>query len=107
MIVRFCYSSKRAGAGVGSSDQSGRLAKQRVGTQLRHNPRGLPVRSDWCNHGRMNDSPIEFLIDVPTEAKRVIERAAAERRVSVPEFLQNALRKYLVDAGYLQEKSTR
>ena len=54
----------------------------------------------------MTNSPIELSIDVPTETKLAIERAAAERSMSVSEFLQEALRKYLVDTGYLDEEAT-
>ena len=52
----------------------------------------------------MTDKPIELSIDVPAETRREIERAAAERGMSVPEFLQDALRRYLADAGYLESR---
>lgn len=48
----------------------------------------------------MPDRPIELSIEVPAETRREIERAAAERGMSVPEYLQDALRKFLVDGGY-------
>ena len=48
--------------------------------------------------------PIELSIEVPAETKRAIERAAAERGVTVPAFLGDALRKYLVDTGYIDIK---
>jgi hypothetical protein len=51
-----------------------------------------------------NDQPIELSIEVPAETKRAIERAAAERGVTVPAFLGDALRKYLVDTGYIDIK---
>jgi len=44
----------------------------------------------------MPDKPIELSIEVPAETRREIERAAAERGMTVPEFLEEALRKYLV-----------
>jgi hypothetical protein len=54
----------------------------------------------------MTDKPIELWIDVPPEAKRAIERAAAERGITVASFLEEALRRYLVDSGYLDEEAT-
>jgi hypothetical protein len=54
----------------------------------------------------MPDKPIELSIEVPAETKRAIERAAAERGVTVAVFLEQALRRYLVDTGYLDEEAT-
>jgi hypothetical protein len=48
----------------------------------------------------MTNGLIELSIDVPTQTKLAIERAAAERSMSVPEFLQE------VDTGYLEEEAT-
>jgi uncharacterized protein (DUF1778 family) len=42
---------------------------------------------------------VELLIEVPGDTKRAIERAASERGLSVSEFIQEALRRYLADAG--------
>ena len=52
----------------------------------------------------MTHKPIEFSIDVPAETRREIERAAEERGMSVAEFLQDALQRYLADAGYLENR---
>ena len=52
----------------------------------------------------MSDKPIELWIDVPPEIKLAIERAAAERGLSVAEFLQEAVRKHPVDTGYLENR---
>jgi hypothetical protein len=52
----------------------------------------------------MTDKPIELSIEVPAETKRAIERAAAERGMTVPDFLQGASRRYLADAGYLESR---
>ena len=49
----------------------------------------------------MPDRPIELSIEVPTETRQAIERAAAERGVSVSKYLEETLRKILIDAGYL------
>jgi len=51
----------------------------------------------------MTDKPIELSIEVPAETRRAIERAAAERGISVSDFLEEALRKHLVDTGYIDE----
>ena len=53
----------------------------------------------------MTDKPIELWIDVPPETKRAIERAAAERGITVASFLEEALRKHLVDTGYIGEET--
>jgi hypothetical protein len=50
----------------------------------------------------MPDKPIELAIEVPAETRRAIEGAAAAKGVSVAEFLQDALRGYLADTGYLE-----
>lgn len=49
----------------------------------------------------MPDRPIELSIEVPTETRQAIERAAAERGVTVSKYLEETLRKILIDAGYL------
>jgi hypothetical protein len=54
----------------------------------------------------MTDKPIELSIEVPAETKRAIERVAAERGVTVPAFLEDALRRYLIDTGYIDEEAT-
>jgi hypothetical protein len=51
----------------------------------------------------MTDKPIELSIEVPAEIRRAIERAAAEGGMTVPAFLEEALRRYLTDAGYLDK----
>jgi len=53
----------------------------------------------------MTDKPIELSIEVPAETRRALARAAEERGVTVPEFLDEALRKYLVDTGYIDEEA--
>lgn len=55
----------------------------------------------------MTDKPIELSIEVPAETMRAIERTAAERGVSVSQFLEDALRKHLVDTGYLDEEAAQ
>lgn len=54
----------------------------------------------------MTNNPIELSIEVTAETRREIERAAAERGMTAPEFLEQALRKYLVDTGYIDEEAT-
>jgi len=54
----------------------------------------------------MTDKPIELSIEVPAETRRAIERAAAERGMTVAAFLEEALRRYLVDTGYIDEEAT-
>jgi hypothetical protein len=44
-------------------------------------------------------------VAAPTEAKRAIERAAEERDLPVAVFLEVALRRYLVDTGYIDEEA--
>jgi len=53
----------------------------------------------------MTDKSIELLIEVPAETKHAIERAAAELGLTTSEYLGYALRKSLVDAGYLDEET--
>jgi len=53
----------------------------------------------------MTDKTIELAIEVPVEFKQAIERAAAARGVSVPDFLEDALRKLLADTGYIDEEA--
>lgn len=53
--------------------------------------------------GPMPDRPIELSIDVPPETKRAIERAAAEQGMTVTDFLEKALRRCLVETGYIDE----
>ncbi len=52
----------------------------------------------------MTDKDIELLIEVPAETKLAVERVAAARGMSVAEFVQNALRKSLIDAGYIDDE---
>jgi hypothetical protein len=52
----------------------------------------------------MPDKPLELSIDVPPETKRVIERDAIAAGLSVSEFLEEVLRKFLTDAGYIDEE---
>ncbi len=53
----------------------------------------------------MTDKAVELAIEVPAETKRAIERAAAERGMTVAAFLQQTLRMYLVDTGYIDEEA--
>jgi len=73
---------------------------------VRHQPWCLPVRPNRRNRARMTDKPIELSIDVPPVTKQAIECAAAERGMTVADFLEKALRKHLVDAGYIDEEAT-
>ncbi len=52
----------------------------------------------------MTDKPIELLIEVPPETKRAIERAAAERGMTVSDFSKKPCGN-LVDAGYIGEEA--
>jgi uncharacterized protein (DUF1778 family) len=54
----------------------------------------------------MSDKSIELAVEVPAEIKRAIERAAEARGMSVDEFVQNAMRKSLIDAGYIDNKAS-
>jgi len=54
----------------------------------------------------MTDKPIELSIEVAAETRREIERAAAAKGMSVSAFLEDALRRYLVDTGYIDEEAT-
>ena len=54
----------------------------------------------------MTEKPIELSIEVPTETKPAIERAAAERGLSVSKLLEEALRKHLADTGYIDKGVT-
>ena len=51
----------------------------------------------------MTDKSVELSIEIPAETKLAIERAAAERGVSASEFLEEAVRKFLIDAGYIDK----
>jgi uncharacterized protein (DUF1778 family) len=51
----------------------------------------------------MTDKSIELSIEVPAETKLAIERAAAERDVSVSEFVEEAVRRFLIEAGYIDK----
>ena len=53
----------------------------------------------------MAEKLIELSIEIPAEVKRAIERAAAERGLSVSDFLAAAVRKRLVDTGYIDERA--
>ena len=58
------------------------------------------------SHGdAMPDKPIELSIEVPAETRRAIEGAAAELGMTTSAYLEYALRKSLVDAGYLDEEA--
>ena len=46
----------------------------------------------------MDDDSVELAIEVPTVTKRAIECAAADRGLSVSEFVGRALRKMLAEA---------
>jgi hypothetical protein len=54
----------------------------------------------------MPDRPIELSVEVPIETRQAIERAAGERDVSVSKYLEETLRKFLIDAGYLDKGVT-
>jgi metal-responsive CopG/Arc/MetJ family transcriptional regulator len=47
---------------------------------------------------------VELSIEVPSIIKRAIERAASERGLSVSGFIQEALRRYLEEAGNLKNR---
>ena len=47
----------------------------------------------------MSDKSIELAVEVPAEIKLAIERAAAAQGMSVSEFVQDALRRLLVEIG--------
>ena len=53
----------------------------------------------------MTDKPIELSIDVPAETRRAIECLAAARGMTTSEYLEYALRKSLIDVGYLDEET--
>jgi uncharacterized protein (DUF1778 family) len=52
----------------------------------------------------MTDQDIELSIELPAETTLAIKRAAAARGMSVSEFVENALRKSLIDAGYIDDE---
>ena len=47
----------------------------------------------------MADKTKELAIEVPVEIRQTIERAAAAQEISVSEFVERALAKFLADAG--------
>lgn len=53
----------------------------------------------------MTDKTIELAIKVPVEIRQAIERAAAAQDMPVSEFIEGALVKFLVDAGYIDERT--
>lgn len=54
----------------------------------------------------MTDKPLELSIEVTAQTMREIERAAAERGMTAPAFLEDALRRYLIDTSYIDEEAT-
>jgi hypothetical protein len=48
----------------------------------------------------MSDKKIELAFEVPAKTKRDVERAAAAQGLSVLEFVENAVQRMLVEAGY-------
>jgi uncharacterized protein (DUF1778 family) len=55
----------------------------------------------------MTDQDIELSIELPAETTLAIKRAAEVRGMSVSEFVNIALRKSLIDAGYLDDDEPR
>lgn len=53
----------------------------------------------------MADKTIELAIEVPVEIRQAIERAAAAQEMPVSEFVERALARFLVDAGYNDEET--
>lgn len=53
--------------------------------------------------GRVTET-VELSIEVPSGTKRAIERAASQRGLSVSDFIQEALRRYLEEAGNLKNR---
>lgn len=53
----------------------------------------------------MTDKAIELSFKVSVDTRREIERAASERGMTVCAFLEEALRTYLVDTGYIEGKN--
>jgi uncharacterized protein (DUF1778 family) len=52
----------------------------------------------------MPDQTNELSIEVSPETSRALEKAAAERGLSVSDFVQEALRRFLTAVGYLQDR---
>jgi uncharacterized protein (DUF1778 family) len=52
----------------------------------------------------MTDHPDELSIEVSDETRRALEKAAAEHGLSVSDFVQEALRRFLTAAGYLENR---
>ena len=51
----------------------------------------------------MPEKDFELLIEVSAEIKLAIERTAEARGMTISEFVKNALRKSLIDAGYIAD----
>jgi uncharacterized protein (DUF1778 family) len=48
----------------------------------------------------MSDKKIKLAFEVPAETKRAVERVAAAQGLSVSEFMEKAVQRMLVEAGY-------
>lgn len=55
----------------------------------------------------MADKTIELAIKVPVEIRQAIELAAAAEHMPVSDFVERALAKFLVEAGYIDRKAAR
>jgi uncharacterized protein (DUF1778 family) len=55
----------------------------------------------------MADKTRELIIEVPAEIRQAIERAAAAQDISISEFVESALAKFLADTGYIDKKTAR
>jgi predicted HicB family RNase H-like nuclease len=53
----------------------------------------------------MADKTRELIIEVPAEIRQAIERAAAAQDISISEFVERALAKFLADTGYIDEET--
>ena len=54
----------------------------------------------------MADKTKELAIEVPVEIRQAIERAAQAQEISVSEFVERALAKFLADTGYIDNEAT-
>jgi predicted HicB family RNase H-like nuclease len=52
----------------------------------------------------MGDKSVELAVAIPPETRIAIERAARAAGLSVPAFVENALRRFLTDAGYIEQE---
>lgn len=55
----------------------------------------------------MADKTIQLTVEVPVEIREAIERAAAAQEIPVSDFVERALAKFLLEAGYIDKKTAR